>query len=183
MGLTRVSTHPITFLLLHTRKHIRLNCWSSPEQQILVSVCSIQLVCVLKRGHLYDERRGLTTTGHFHSAGGDSSGHSITNWPSHVHMAQTVLSCLTTVDRSVKLLLVLASTLLLGFGTHDHNFLLLKWELIFNGRSWLLLVTPFLLGVTRANTKCPFLPHTHTPSISPFSLSFLTVLSYLLYIT
>jgi hypothetical protein len=55
--------------------------------------------------------------------------------------------------RSNKLLLVLASTVVLGFGTHDHIFVLsrllrvLKWGLFSTtGGVWLLLITPRLLG-------------------------------------
>jgi hypothetical protein len=68
-----------------------------------------------------------------------------------------------SVGRSDILLLVLASTVLVSdpVGTHDHIFVVsktlrvLKWGLLFDGRVvWLLLVTPPLLGVTRAGTLC-----------------------------
>jgi hypothetical protein len=42
--------------------------------------------CVLKWGFLFNKRRGLTTTGHSPSSGGDLSGHSLTGPLSHSHM-------------------------------------------------------------------------------------------------
>jgi hypothetical protein len=41
-----------------------------------------RLLFVLKRGLLFTKGRGLTTTDHSPSAGGDSNGHLFTNWPS-----------------------------------------------------------------------------------------------------
>jgi hypothetical protein len=37
-----------------------------------------KILCVLKWGSFFDDRRGLTTTGHSPSNGDDSSGHSLT---------------------------------------------------------------------------------------------------------
>jgi hypothetical protein len=44
-----------------------------------------RLLLVLKWGFLFNDRKSLTTTGHSPSTGGDSNGHSLTNWhfPSH----------------------------------------------------------------------------------------------------
>jgi hypothetical protein len=69
----------------------------------------------LKWDLLFDERRDLTATGHSPSTGGDSSGHSLTNWLYSV-------SC----NLTTKLLVALASTMILGsesHGTHGHILL------------------------------------------------------------
>jgi hypothetical protein len=82
-------------------------------------------------GSPFVERRGLTTTGHPPpSTGGDSRGHSSTH--THTH------DWLTSFGRSLKLLLVFASTIIPGFSLleiHDQDFYLLDMYVFKNEAS------------------------------------------------
>jgi hypothetical protein len=55
---------------LHSQFRFRV-----PSGHMTISLFFPRLLCVLKWGLLFDERRGLTTTGHSPSTGDDSSGH------------------------------------------------------------------------------------------------------------
>jgi hypothetical protein len=66
-----------------------------------------RILRVLKWDLFFNERRGVNTTGHSLSTGGESSEHSLTNWPT---------SSLMTYDwLTAKLLLVFDSTVILYF--------------------------------------------------------------------
>jgi hypothetical protein len=59
---------------------------------------------VLRWSLLFNDRRGLTTTGHSPCTGDDSSGHSLINWPSPPHTHTHTHTHTPTVDTEVTLL-------------------------------------------------------------------------------
>jgi hypothetical protein len=61
-----------------------------------------RLLCVLKSGLLFNEKWGLRITGHSPSTGGDSSGHSFTNWRHNLYPKRSRYPL--TMDHSNELL-------------------------------------------------------------------------------